>query len=207
MGKIILALWILLAPALYAANKTDDALASALAQNKAQALTIAALTKAVAKTNVDAGVRAADATQQREAASTTTAVNAVAAQVAVSDQKETAIRVETKTDAAVAGATAAKSSADEATSAGNRNTMLIALFGALSIIMPAFWKYKSESQARIAATALAAQVSAHQAEVVGKLNKVQTQTDGMTEKIEQLATAAGHAQGDLDARDAGKTGD
>ncbi len=193
---------VLLSIPLYAA-KTDDALAAAQAQVKAQQLTIDALTKAVAKTNINA----ASATQQRTEASETAAHNAVHAEQAVSDQKENAVRVETKTDAAVAGATAAKSSADAALNAGDRNTMLIALFGALSLILPAYWKYKSETQTRAVATALAVQAAAHQTELVGKLDKVQNQTNGMTQRLEKLAGDAGHAQGVLDGRDAGRTGD
>jgi len=194
-------------PHLYG-SKTDDALAAALAQNKAQALTIAALTRATAKANSDAAARAITATQQRDSISAATDANVANVAQSVSDQKDTSVRVEAKTDAAVASATAAKSSADAATSASDRNTMLIALFGALGLIGPAWFKYRSDVNATATAVALAAQVEAHQAEVVGKLDKVATQTNGVMDRVAQLATAAGHAQGVVDANnEAGRVGD
>lgn len=199
MNTKIILIFLLTACGLHA-NKTDDALAAALAQNKAQALTIQALTKAVAKTNVDAGVRADAAMEQRTA-------TAVAAQVAVSDQKESAVRVETKTDAAVATASAAKSSADEAARVGQSNNGLIyaglltSILTFLGVALQSVLKYLSDG--RILAAA-----NYHQQEVNSKLDKVTAQTDGIVETVKNLAGEAGYSKGQLDAnKDAGRTGD
>jgi len=189
---------LLLTPALFAA-KTDDALAAAQAQVKAQALTIEALTKAVAKTNVDAKARAVEATQQRETASEVAAHNVVHAEQAVSKAEETSVRVEAKTDAAVA-------SADHAAKTSESNNALIyaglltSILTFLGVALQSVLKYLSDG--RILAAA-----NVHQREVVDKLDTVTEQTNGMTERLEKLAGAAGHAQGVLDGRDAGRTGD
>lgn len=192
-------------PALFG-SKTDDALAAALAQNKAQALTITALTKAVSKGNSDAAVRSADAAQQRDATSATIDVNAAKAEQAVSDAKDTSIRVEAKTDAAVAGVNAAKSSADDAARFGQSNnsmlyvSFIVNLFLFLGVAFQSILKFISDG--RTHAWQNAADISAR--EHTEQLTVLKTQTNGMTERIEKLAVAAGHAQGELDARDAGK---
>ena len=210
-GLRMLAIAFLLMIPLLADSKTDDALAAALAQNKAQALTIAALTKAVASN----AAHSDSATQQRNAETTLATTNAVAAQQAVSDQKETAARVEAKADSAASNAVAANSNADEAARAGDRNTNLIYLWGAMGIIVPAFLKYLSDGRMLRSQEAIAQLAANHQADVLGKLNKaaedtavLKNQTNGMTERLEKLATAAGHAQGVSDANsDAGRMGD
>jgi hypothetical protein len=213
MFKALLCLVLL--PVYVVASKTDDALAAALAQNKALALTNVALTKAIQQGNSAAAARSNSADQQRDAASAATTTNAVAAQQAVSDQKETAVRVEAKTDAAATSAAAANHNSEAAVATGDRNTMLIAMFGMLATIVPVWLRYKSDGRQLAAAAALAELAVTHQAEVVGKLNQqaadtqvLKTQTDGMTNKIAELAAAAGHSQGVLDERnDAGRTGD
>jgi hypothetical protein len=193
------------------ASKVDDALAAALAQNKALTLTNEALTKALAAN----AANNSSANRQRAGAANTASVNEVAAQQAVSDQKETSVRVETKTDAAIATAAAAKTAADSAATAGDRNTNLIYMWGALGIIVPSFLKFLSDGRMLRWQETIASLAAEHQADVLGKLNKaaedtavLKTQTNGMSNKLQELAMSAGHSQGMLDAQsDSVRTGD
>ena len=189
------------------ASKTDDALAAALAQNKAQALQIQALTRAVVKTNADANNRATDATQQRDAGTVAT-VNAVVQ--AANSQIENAARVENKTDAAVATAQAAKSSADEAAHFGQSNnsilyvSLTVNLFLFLTNVFQGILKFISDGRTHAWQEA-ASNTSRTQ---TAQLEALKNNTDGLVDKIETRAVDRGHAQGIVDAHnDAGKTGD
>jgi hypothetical protein len=198
MTKTILLL-ALFAP-LAAANKTDDDLAAALAQNKAQAATITSLKQAIDKSNADAVRRASSATQQRDSTTATIDANASDAQQAVKDQKDVAARIERKAEAAKASADAAVTSS-QANNTVMYASMCVTIAGFLGLLVREIFKYASDGRllessnevATLTAALVASQEEAkrlaaeHQGQVVAKLDQSEAKLDQGNAKLDEAA--------------------